>query len=291
MPEARDPERPRGSRGDLIARVLALLLVLAVPLPAPAPPRRIVALAPSAAEILYALGATTRVVGVSDLAAALPESKGKALLGGFAPDLERVTLLDPDLVVVSKDGTDRAAWEKLVAMGRNVVVTEGASLDGVLADVTRVGAAIGEPAKASALVAAMKARIASAEAKGRVHRGRTAVVLLWADPAVVAGPSTFVGDVLEKAGFANAAPASAGAWPRVSLETLAAWKPDVVFWPRTAQSREAFEAAFRGGALSVVGAVREGRVVALPGDALERPGPRLVDALETLASLPAGGVP
>ena len=87
-------------------------------------------------------------MGVSDFARDLPGAAGKARLGGFAPDLERVVALAPDLVVVSRDGTDRAAWEKLTAMGLNVLVTSGTSLDGVLDDVARVGAAIGEPEKA-----------------------------------------------------------------------------------------------------------------------------------------------
>ena len=91
------------------------------------------------------------MVGVSDFARDLPGAEGKARLGGFAPDLERVVQLAPDLVVVSRDGTDRAAWEKLTSMGLNVVVTGGSTLDGVLDDIARVGAAIGEPEKAAAL--------------------------------------------------------------------------------------------------------------------------------------------
>ncbi len=227
-------------------------------------------------------------MGVSDFARGLPEAAGKARLGGFAPDLERVALLAPDLVIVSRDGTDRAAGEKLSAMGLNVLVTGGTTLDGVLDDVARVGAAIGEEKKAAALVASLKARIAAAEARGRAHRGRTAVVLVWPDPIVVAGRGTFVGDVLARAGFANVVPAAAGDWPRVSVETLAAWNPDLVVRPATPENADAFGAALSGGALRLVPAVRDGRVAAVPGDLLERPGPRLVDALEALASLGSG---
>jgi iron complex transport system substrate-binding protein len=228
------------------------------------------------------------VVGVNDFARDLPGAAGKTRLGGFAPDLERVALLAPDLVVVSKDGTDRAAWERLSAMGMNVLVTGGATLEGVLDDVTRVGAAIGESGRAAALVASLRARIVAAESRGRAHRGRTACVLVWPDPPVVAGRRTFIGDLLDRAGFANAVPAAAGDWPRVSLETLAAWNPDVVVRPATPENEKAFRTALEGGAFRVVPAVREGRVATLPGDLLERPGPRLVDALERLAALGGG---
>lgn len=285
MPEARGPERSRGSRGILTGRSFLALLLLAAPVFSPVPPRRIVALAPSAAEILFALGAAPRVVGVADLAGDLPESKGKVRLGGFAPDLERVALLAPDLVVVSRDGTDRASFEKLAAMGFRLVVTGGTTLDGVLDDVARVGAAVGEAERAADLVARLRVRIAAAEARGRAHRGRTALVLVWPDPPVVAGRATFVGDVLARAGFTNAAPAGAGDWPRVSVETLAAWNPDLVVKPETRENAFAFASALRGGPLRVVPAVRDGRVASVPGDLLERPGPRLVDGLEALAAL------
>jgi iron complex transport system substrate-binding protein len=273
---------------------LALPVVLNAALAAPgALPARIVALAPSAAEILFALGAKDRVVGVSDAAADLPGAAGKERVGGFTPDLERVVSLRPDLVVVSRDGTDRAAWERLERTGLRVVVTRGTTLEAVLADIRLVGDAIGDPAGAERLVAALRARIAAAEARAVLGRGprRRALVVIWPDPPVVAGPATFIGDLLARAGFQNAAPEGSGEWPRVSFETLAAWNPDLLVRPDTKDNSEVFRRAFLGDARwRLVRAAREGRILALPGDWLERPGPRLVDALEALAAA-AGEAP
>lgn len=282
-------ERPRGSRGTLSGPLGLLslgLALLAPPAPTrlPVPPRRIVALAPSAAEILFALGAAPRVVGVSDLAGDLPEAAGKTRVGGFAPDLERVISLAPDLVVVSRDGTDRAAFERLEGMGIPVVVTAGATLAGVLEDIARVGRALGDDERARALVDALTLRIAAAEAAGRARPRRRAVALIWPDPPIVAGAGTFVGDVLTRAGFSNVVPKSAGDWPRVSFETLASWNPDLVVRPATKENAGAFARAFSDARWSLVPAVKEGRVVAVPGELLERPGPGLVEALERLAA-------
>ena len=290
MPPAGNSERPRGSRGTLSGRLGLLSLGLAlltppVPTRLAAPPRRIVALAPSAAEILFALGAGPRVVGVPDFAADLPEAAGKTRVGGFAPDLERVVSLAPDLVVVSKDGTDRAAFERLEALGLPVVVTAGTTLDGVLQDVTRVGHALGEDERAASLVASLKRRIAAAEALGRLRTRSRAVALIWPDPPVVAGEGTFVGDVLSRAGFSNVVPKSAGDWPRVSFATLASWNPDHVVRPDTPENSGAFARAFADARWRLVPAVREGRIVVMPGGLLERPGPRLVEALERLAAV------
>ncbi len=290
MPQTWNPERPRGGRGTLSGRLGLLPLGLALLAPPaqtrpPGPPRRVVALAPSAAEILFALGAAPRVVGVSDFAADLPEAAGKARVGGFAPDLERVVSLAPDLVVVSKDGTDRAAFAKLEALGLAVVVTSGTTLAGVLEDVTRVGHALGEDDRARALVAALTKRIAAAEALGRARPRARALVLIWPDPPVAAGAGTFVGDVVKRAGFVNVVPESAGDWPRVSFETLAAWNPDLVIRPETPENTEAFARAFDDARWRLVKAVSAGRVFSLPGGLLERPGPRLVEALERLAAV------
>ena len=296
MPEARHPERPRRAGRVLTRSVLAgLLLALLAPAPASragGAPQRIVALAPSAAEILVALGAAERVVAVPDAAAGLPGMEEKVRIGGFVPDLERIVALRPDLVVASRDGTDRGAFEKLESLGIPVLATDARSLDGVLADIRRVGGAIGAEEEAARLVASLSERIAAAERRAAGRRGPAprALVVIWPDPPVVAGPGTFVGDLLVRARFVNVVPGKAGEWPRVSFETLAVWNPDVVVRPATRENEAAVERAFTGnGPWRLVPAVHAGRVVEVPGDLLERPGPRLVDALELLAALPPSG--
>jgi iron complex transport system substrate-binding protein len=296
--EAQHSERSRRSRGAVIPlsglfpaspAVFALLLLSTAP-GAP-PPKRIVALAPSAAEILFALGAADRVVAVSDFAADLPEARGKAKTGGFTPDLERIVTLAPDLVVASRDGTDRASFEALQRLGLRVLATNGSSLDGVLEDVRAVGEAIGERERALRFVDDARRRMAVAEARARARRlaGSAAIsvlVVIWPDPPVVAGPSTFIGDLLKRALLVNVVSPSAGEWPRVSYETLAAWNPDVLLRPTTAENADVFSRAFLPGSRwSLVPAVREGRLVTLPGNWIERPGPRLLDALERLVDL------
>jgi len=304
MPPPRDPERHGGGRGVLSARAaLALAAGLAwtaVASAAPAvlavsssvgtapAPRRVVALAPSAAEILFALGAAGRVVAVSDFAASLPEAAGKTRVGGFTPDVERVVALAPDLVVVSRDGTDRAAYDRLVALRLPILVTSGRTLEGVFEDVLSVGRAIGEEPRALALVASLRSRVTAAVEAGRgARRGRplpSAAVLIWPDPPIVAGPASFVGDLLRVAGIPNAAPPSAGEWPRVTLETVAAWNPGVLVRPETKENAAAFARGLSDPRWRLVPAAAKGRVLTLPGDWLERPGPRLVDALESLLS-------
>lgn len=283
LPSLASVRRANGLAVSLVAALLAGPEAAAVD-----PPHRVVALAPSAAEIVYALGAADRVVGVSDFAADLPESKGKTLVGGFSPDLERIAALKPDLAVVSRDGTDRRAAERLAALGIRVVVTDAATLSGVHEDVRRVGAALDRRADAERLVESMARRAAAAEERSPARRPGarpTVLALIWPDPPIVAGPATFVGDLLSRASLSNVVPPSAGEWPRVAHETLLAWNPRLLVRPDTAENRAAFDGAFAPGSRwRLLPAVRSGSVVVLPGAWLERPGPRLVDALEALVA-------
>jgi iron complex transport system substrate-binding protein len=119
----------------------------------------------------------------------------------------------------------------------------------------------------------------------------TILIMIWPDPPVVAGPSSYLGDLLRQAGLRNAVDAG-GEWPRVSFETLARWNPGLIVRPETRENSVAFRQAFRTNSLwQLVPAAREGRVVAVPGNWLERPGPRLVDALELLAERVGAGKP
>jgi iron complex transport system substrate-binding protein len=224
---------------------------------------------------------------VPDLAADLPGAAGKARVGGFAPDIERIVSLAPDLVVASRDGTDRAAYERIRGLGLRVVVTGGTSLEGIYGDIRAVGAAIGSGRQAEELVASLRARVSRAAERIALAAKRRAVptvlILIWPDPPVVAGPSSYLGDLLRQAGLKNAA-AGGQEWPRVSFETLSRWDPGLIVRPETKENAEAFRKAFGGNPLwQLVAAAREGRVVSIPGNWLERPGPRLIDALEALA--------
>ncbi len=244
-------------------------------------------LAPSAAEIVFSLGASVRVVGVSDFAKDLPEANGKPRLGGFRPDIERVLALRPDLVIVSRDGTDRAAYEKLRALSLPVLVTQGTTIEGVFLDIISVGTAIGEAARARELNTSLRARLAAARQKSRSIQAKRrfprVLVVIWPDPPVVAGPASFIGDLLEKGDIPSAVPGNSGEWPRVSLETLALWDPGVIVHPETEENREVFKMTLLGNPhWKLVTALKRGNVLSIPGGALERPGPRLIEALEQL---------
>jgi iron complex transport system substrate-binding protein len=260
-----------------------------VPLPARA--GRVVALAPSIVEVVFALGAGDRLAGVTEgsdhpeAAAALPS------VGGMAnPSLERVLSLDPDLVLATTEGNRPTVALRLEELGIPVVVVdrEGSGLEGVWETVLQVGAALGEQEAAGALVADGRRRLqAVRDAVGGRERPR-ALMLVWSKPPVAAGPGTYLHDLLEAAGAENAAASLPAPWPRVGREALLRLAPEVIVVADAMQGPGPGLEELRE--MPGLPAAQAGRVVRIEGDALLRPAPRALDALPALVGALHPGV-
>ncbi|MEZ4464199.1 MAG: helical backbone metal receptor [bacterium] len=244
----------------------------------PAHPARVLSLAPSNTEWMFALGAADRLVGRTDACDAPPEAARVPSVGGlFPPDLERILVARPDLVLMIDGHADLR--QTLEARGIPVLVLQPATVDAALADVRLLGRALGREAAADALVRQIQAELAAIPPAAPARR---VFYEVWHDPVTGAGPATFVGDLLRRAGGVNVLDAAAGPWPVVPLETLVRARPDVIIAGSSASA-----AAILGGerpGLSATPAAQAGRVHAIPDPAwLARPGPRLGRGLAWLA--------
>ena len=269
----------------------AFLLALLLAAQPPAVPRRIVSLVPNVTEIVYALGAGSRMVAVSSFDTYPPEVKSLPSVGALIdPNVERILSLKPDLVVIY--GSQNDLRQQLEKAGIGVFLYRHAGLDGVTATVRDLGARIGEPAAAEALARRIDAGLADVRRRvsGR-PRPRTLLVFgrerLSLRGMYVSGGVGFLHDMLNAAGgddvFADVRTESVQA----STEQIIARRPDVILEVRAANSafpvgdREAELRAW--GALGSVPAVRNGRVHFLFDDRIVIPGPRVVDGTVALA--------
>ncbi len=250
-------------------------------LPRP-PARRVVSLAPNLTEIVFAVGAGSSLVGVSDFSDYPPAAAAVPRVGGLDPSAERIVSLRPDVVLVTADGGNpKGVVAALEAAGIPILIVPGRSLDDVLAGIRLVGARVGREEDAERLVRRL------AERRAEVIRGVTgkqrprAVLLVWPEPPQAAGGKTFLDDVLTEAGADNQLAGRTG-WPVVSGEWLATAPLDVVVVPDSPGNRPVFDRAFASGALSH-GTVARARIVRVDESTLTRPGPRVFDALEALA--------
>jgi len=242
-----------------------------------APPQRIVSVAPSVTEILFALGLDRRIVGVSAADDYPPQAvQAKPRVGGVVLDIERLLRLRPDLVI-GVAGLQRAQLERLVAVGLPVVAVDARTLDDVYRQIALIGRITAREAAAAQLVAEMRARERAVRRAVAGRRVRRVYVEIWAEPLMTAGGGTFLADLIARAGGANVFADLAG-WPQVSGEAVIRRDPEVIVvtYP---QGRGVL--ARRG--WDQVAAVRARRVVVVAPSLVSRPGPRLVQGLEVLA--------
>mgnify|MGYP001616382857 CR=1 FL=1 len=265
----------------------ALVLALRPDDPAPAPPtgkpRRIVCLAPVYTEIVFALGAGDRLVGRSKWCNFPPEAERVPIVAEMGqPNLERVVALRPDLVLAPALGK-KDAYEKLRGLGLRVEELEPGTFADALAAIRRIGGWIGEERAAEAIVGKIEAdRDALVKKLAGCPRVRCAFVV-GHEPLYVTGAGTFADDLLALANAENACGDARG-WVRYGLEDFLARNPEVILDSTMGYERGVDEqvVAFWK-RWQDLAAVKTGRVYAVDPDLTNRPGPRIVGALEQLA--------
>jgi iron complex transport system substrate-binding protein len=264
----------------------ALFVVLAgcgpaTPLAPSGPARRLVSLAPSITEIVYALGAGDRLVGVCgqcDYPAAVAQVPR---VGGYlVPSVEATVAATPDLVLAVPSPGNRDAVLAIERAGVRVLVVRDRTLADLWAGMRGVAAALGVPEAGERLVSDVQGRLDAVRARVEALPPRRVLMVVGHRPLVAVGDGTLQSELLTLAGGANVA-AGAGVWPRLSLETIVARAPEVVV---DAAMGTEDGAARLFADLVTVPAVRTGRVIPLADDRLFRAGPRLPEAAAALAA-------
>jgi iron complex transport system substrate-binding protein len=254
-------------------------------------PARIVSTFPSITETVFALGAGNQLVGVSDYCRYPEAALALPKVGGYLkPNLEKIALLRPDLVLIRETAATTATG--LNALGIRYVQVKIGSLADVYSMIRDVGAAIGASANAQELNEKIRSRLEAMRTETASKPRLTVLIVVGHTPGlltnlVAAGPSTYLSELLEIAGGRNAMPPSAITYPRISLETIVRLNPDVILDLSTMgepASAEAHEARLRDPWLSrhELNAVRSGRVFGLSSDPLATPGPRVIESVELI---------
>jgi iron complex transport system substrate-binding protein len=256
----------------------------------PAPAERVVSLAPSNTEILYAVGAGDQVIGrdlFSDYpAAALEVQDIGGSMGEY--DLEAIAALQPGLVLAGGINPPELV-AALEGLGLNVYfLPNPVTLEEMYANLETVAALTGRGSGAAALVESLQARAAAVDAAVASQEYVPTVYyeLDASDPAnpYTAGPGTFVDLLISRAGGLNIASELEGQWVAISMEQLLVADPAVILLGDAAYGETPEKVAARPG-WDALAAVRNGQVFAFDDNLVSRPGPRLVDGLEALAKL------
>ena len=248
-------------------------------------PTRIVSLAPSITEMLFAIGAGDQLVGVTDFCDYPPEALKKPKVGYSNPNMESLVALEPDLVVAPNDFLKPDVIVRLEQLKIPIFLLADKNIEGIFIHIQTLGRMVGHSSKADAL--AMELREQVAVIKLRIQ-GAPPVRMLYvlnSQPLITVGPGSFIDQLIGIAGGVNVAAKSATPYPRLSMESVLQEDPEVLVFPvgKAEGISESEQAAWRR--WSTITAVKRGRLHQISADWLNRPGPRIAKGLESLAAI------
>ena len=249
--------------------------------------QRIVCLAPSLTECVFALGQGDRVVGVTQYADHPPEAAQLPKVGSYVNlDLEKIVALQPDLCLATRDGNPKSVIQRLEEVGIPVYALDPRDLESMLNCLMALGEVLQAETKAAELVNGLRSRIERVEGivQQAEHRPRV-FFQIGISPIVSAGTNTFIHELIELAGGVNLAAGSA-AYPRYSREEVLVMNPEVIIITSMSGQGKRLQQAIRmWEEYGRIQAVKEGRIHSVIADRFNRASPRLVRGLEQLARL------
>jgi iron complex transport system substrate-binding protein len=256
-------------------------------------PQRIVTLAPSNTQILFAIGAGDKVVGVTQYDttpynfSAWFEAGNMTCIGGFStPNKEIIVSLQPDLILATPiNDVDIAT---LRSLGYKVLVLNPSSVNGVLNDITMIGKATGQDSTANTLVVSLTSQLDTISGKiaaANVTSKPKVYYEVYAGAQLMTiGSTCWISDVIAQAGGVNIFANETEQWPYVSAETVVQKNPDVILVSASmgSDSYNVTTVTSRDGWGST-NAVQNNRVVIMDGDLFQEAGPRIADQVAAAA--------
>lgn len=245
---------------------------------------RIVSLAPSLTETVYALGLQDQLVGDTDYCDYPPEAQKKTKVGGaINPSLEQIAALHPDLVLVTKGLNRLETVHALDELGISSYATDPHTVDEIITSSRKLADVLGAPEAGAAVAGGMQHHLADLQQRLGGLPPKRVLFVVWTQPLISVGKDTFIADALRRAGAVSIVD-SEQSWPQVSLEEIARLQPEFLVFAasHSETAPRELETLASLPAWRILDAVTNRRYAVI-SDAVNRPAPRIVVAIEDLA--------
>jgi iron complex transport system substrate-binding protein len=252
----------------------------------PFPPGKIISLAPNITEILFSLGLDEEIVGVSIHCNFPEKAKNKPRVGSYISlDYEKITSLNPDLIIATGAGNTRDMVDRLERLGFPTYVLFPKNFDDILKSLGHIGDVVNREEEARVIDEEMRRR---KQRIVEITRGlpRPKVFIQIGDiPLVTVGKGSFTDDLIRLAGGENIAGKEKEVYPRLGMEEVIKRSPEVIVISSMNPKRD-YEKILQGWTRwKTLPAVKNGRLHLINSDLLDRPSPRIVEGLEELAKV------
>jgi len=250
-------------------------------------PQRIVSIAPSSTEILFAVGAGPQVVGVDNYSDYPAEAAGLPKVGAFPPSTEAIVALQPDLIV-GGDLVPLAQLEQLANQGIPYVLFADRTLEDVMKTIRLAGVITGHVSEADEVAGELEDRIDAVKAKIQDSGLPKPKVYVEYDDFMgfwTYGPGSFGDDLIISAGGVNIAHNTSSEYPTVESEYVIAQDPDIIIFTTGPWSTLSEDTYINRPGWSTIDAVENGDIYGVDANLISRYGPRVIDCLELLAEI------
>src|SRR5712692_6185431 len=250
----------------------------------PQPVNRIVSLAPSLTETVYALGLQDRLVGDTVYCDYPPDAQKKTKVGGgINPSLEQIAALHPDIVLVTKGFNRLETVHALDNLGISSYATDPHTVNDIVTSSKKLADLLGVPEAGASVAVEMEHQLANLQQRLASSPAKRVLFVVWHQPLISVGKDTFIADALRRAGAISIVNSEQN-WPQVNLEEVARLLPDfLVFADSHSESvPSTVEALATLPGWGILDAVNNRRYAVI-SDAVNRPAPRIVAAIEDLA--------
>jgi iron complex transport system substrate-binding protein len=250
----------------------------------PMNPQRIVSLAPSVTETVYALGDEARLVGDTTYCDYPPDAQKKTKVGGVIdPNLEQIAALHPDLVLLAKSANHLDTVRALDSLGIPSYATNPRTVDEIISSTQKLAEILNVPAAGKTLTDDLRKRLVAVQSELAGAAPRRVLFIVWMDPLISVSQKTFIADAMRLAGAASIVE-STQEWPQISLEEVVHLQPEYLVFAasHTGEGKPDLAALAARPGWRKMEAVRQNHF-AVVSDAINRPSPRIVSVIEDLA--------
>ncbi len=246
-------------------------------------PRRIISLAPNITETLFAIGADSQVVGVTDLCDYPPAARNKTKTGSYiSPNYEVMVSLKPDLIIMNVENVSNPTYQALKNLNLKVLVSNAKDLNGIYKMITDFGKITGKEVQADSLNKNLQSEQRKYATK-KNFRART-LILISVNPLMTTNGKTFINDIVDMAPLMNMYSSEQLDYPNINYEDAIKKDPEVIVFPTdtidVSKSGKFTDEIRRQ--LANTAAVKNNEILLVDENIMFRPGPRVFEAVRIL---------
>ena len=248
--------------------------------------KRIVSMAPSITEILFALGLNEELVGVTDFCDYPEAALAKPRIGGFVnPSVEMIVSLKPDLIIATRDGNRKETIQRLNDLGFSVYVVNPKGFDGVMKTIQNIGEIVGRQDESRRTIRDMMTRKENVVRLTRSLPQPKVFFQVGNAPIITVGRGTLADDLIHLAGGKSISENETLSYPLYSIETILSKAPEIIIMSSMESNKDYSNLIKKWQNWKSIPAVKMNAIYVVDSNLVDRPTPRIVEGLEAIVRI------